>query len=70
MEQAIEPISFDWRGASAATGLSADMIMRAVRAGDLVAHYPVIDGRTVAKPLILANDLRAWIASGPTERRP
>lgn len=64
----IAPVSFDYDGASAATGISADVIRRAVRAGDLEVHYPAVDGRATAKPLILADDLREWVARGKTER--
>lgn len=64
----IEAVSFDIPGAGRATGVSSDVIRRAVNAGDLTVHYPEIDGQQVAKPLILADDLRAWVASGKTER--
>lgn len=63
MSAPIAAVSFDVQGAAAATGISVDVLRRAIRAGDLVAHYPT------SKPLILADDLRAWIASAPTERR-
>lgn len=42
-------------------GLSKDTIVRAIRAGRLVEHYPS------ATPVILVDDLRAWIESAPTE---
>lgn len=64
----IAPVSFDYNGASQATGASRDVIIRAVRAGDLPVHYPQVDGKTIAKPLILAADLQAWVARGKTER--
>lgn len=53
-------ISYDYDGAGAATGYSARTIQRAVRAGDLAAHYPA------GKPVILARDLEEWVARSPT----
>ena len=41
-------------------GLSKDTVVRAVRAGELVEHY------VSAKPVILVDDLRAWITAAPT----
>ena len=64
----IAPVSYSFAGAAAATGYSSDLIRRAVSAGDLVAHYPDVDGRQITKPVILADDLRAWVARGKTER--
>lgn len=69
LPEQIAPVSFDAFGAAAATGLSVDVIRRAVRSGDLPTHYPKIDGRQVAKPLILADDLRAWVKRGDTYRK-
>jgi hypothetical protein len=63
-------VSFDVFGAGAASGVSVDVIRRAVRAGDLPVHYPNVNGRQVNKPLILADDLRAWVERGKTERIP
>lgn len=42
-------------------GLSKDTIVRAIRGGKLQEHYPS------ATPVILVEDLRAWIESAPTE---
>jgi hypothetical protein len=66
----IAPVSFDVFGAGNASGVSVDVIRRAVRAGDLPVHYPNVNGRQVNKPLILADDLRAWVERGKTERVP
>lgn len=68
MNAPIAPISFDVFGAGAATGVSVDVIRRAVRAGDLPVHLPEVNGRQINKPLILAEDLREWVARGKTER--
>ena len=69
MTPSIAPVSYDRVGAAAATGVSPDVILRAVNAGDLPVHYPSVDGRQVAKPLILADDLRAWVERGASERK-
>lgn len=59
----ITPVSYDMTGASAASGLSAMELRRAISAGDLVVHYR---GR---KPLITHDELRAFIEALPTEKR-
>ena len=55
-------VSYSITGASAATGVSVDIIRRAIRSGHLVAHYPT------SRPVILATDLAEWIARAPMER--
>lgn len=64
----IAVVSYSIDTAVAASGLSRNVVQRAMRSGDLVVHYPNIGGEQVGKPLILAEDLRAWIAAGKTER--
>jgi hypothetical protein len=56
------PISVDYKSAAEMTGHSVDVIRRAVRAGDLTPRYPT------AKPVLLVEDLRAWVLRAPTER--
>lgn len=56
------PVSYTVQGAAEASGLSADVIRRAVKSGDLVAHYPT------SRPVILRDELEAWIKASPTER--
>lgn len=56
------PISYNLDGAAEAAGVSRKTIERAIRAGDLVAHYPT------SRPLILPEDLRRWVTSAPIER--
>lgn len=58
----VERVSYTVQEAADATGLSADVIRRAFRSGELTVHY-----RT-SRPLILRRDLEAWIESAPTER--
>lgn len=69
MRVEIQPVSYNYAGAAIATGISVDVIRRAVRAGDLAAHHPIADGRPVSRPLILAEDLHAWVAAGPAAYR-
>lgn len=61
-------VSLTLQGAADAVGVSVDVIRRAVRAGDLVAVYPRVGGRTVSRPVIRLEDLRAWVATFTTER--
>ncbi len=63
MRRDLAPISVDYTGAAAMTGVSIDVIRRAVRAGDLVPRYPT------SKPVLLVEDLRAWVLRAPTEKR-
>lgn len=65
----IKPVSYDWAGAAAATGLSVDLIRRAYRAGDLTVRYPRIAGAQVRKPVIEYAELERWISAGDTERQ-
>lgn len=64
----LAPVAYDTAGAAAAAGVSVDVIKRALRAGDIEARYPKVDGRTIAKPLIPADELRRWVEAGSTER--
>jgi hypothetical protein len=64
----IAPVSYDYAGASAATGYSVDVIGKAVKAGDLAVRYVVVDGRQLSKPVIEVDELRRWVAAGKTER--
>lgn len=56
-------ISTDIAGAITATGVRETKLREAINRGDLIVHYHD------SKPVILAEDLRDWIASLPTERR-
>lgn len=57
----IEPISVTIQQAASLTGISHDVIERAIRANALVAHYPS------SRPVILLPDLHSWLKSSPTE---
>lgn len=49
--------------AAEACGVSDSIIRRAIAKGDLVPRYPT------SKAVLLADDLRDWLESAPTERR-
>jgi hypothetical protein len=55
------PIAVTVQQAAAITGMSVDVIRRAINAKKLVAHYPT------SRPIVLVDELRAWIASSPTD---
>lgn len=59
-------ITYDVREAADATGVSMDVIRRAIRAGDLATRSPKINGRQIAKPLIPADELRRWALNEAT----
>lgn len=56
-------VSYTIAGAAKATGHSDKTIRRALADGSLVAHYPT------SRPVILADDLRAWVTAAPTQQR-
>lgn len=58
-----EQISATIPQAAEMVGLSADVIRRAIRSGELVPRYPT------SRPVILLADLRAWVESAPTSPR-
>jgi len=55
------PIAYTPKTAAEATGLSIDVIKRAIRSGDLKATRPLIDGREVAKDSIAPVALERWL---------
>ena len=65
---ALTPISCDYETAGALTGHSKDTIRRAVEAGELEPHYVNLGPRQVAKPVVMGEDLYAWVKSGAAER--
>jgi hypothetical protein len=68
MNLEIQPVSFSYETAAAATGLSADVLKRAVRSGDLTPRYPEINGRAITKPVFEREELERFIRAGKTER--
>lgn len=62
MTAPIVAVSYTFGAAAAVVGVSIDVIRAAHHAGDLIAHFPT------SRPVILADDLKAWIAATPTAR--
>lgn len=59
----MKPVSYNFPGAVAASGLSERTLRDAIADGSLTAHYV---GRKV---VIRHEDLDEWVRSLPTERR-
>lgn len=47
--------------AAEATGISADLIGKAIRAGDLATASPTVAGRVISKHVIPADELQRWL---------
>lgn len=58
-------IAYDVASAATATGVSQDVIRRAIPAGDIAATSPRVDGRQISKLLIPADELRRWALDEP-----
>ncbi len=56
-------LSFTIAEAAQSTGYSIDVIRRAVRAGDLAAVAPKVNGRNLSRPVIVATELERWLNS-------
>lgn len=54
-------IAYSVKEAAEAIGLSEDTIKRAIRAGDLEAHTPRVEGRQIARQVIRVEELDRWI---------
>lgn len=59
---ALAAVSYSLDGAAEASGIGKTNISAAIRSGELIAHY------MNSKPIVLAADLAAWVASLPTEK--
>jgi excisionase family DNA binding protein len=57
----LQPISLTVTQAAKATGISAEVLRRAMKDGKLPGHY------VTRHPVIFIEDLRAWIASAPVD---
>lgn len=55
-------ISYTIASAAESTGISTDVIRSAIKAGNLPVRYPT------SRPVILAEDLAAWVKAAPTKR--
>jgi len=60
----ITPSAFSVETAALASGVSEDIIRRAIRAGDLQISNPKVNGKPITKNLIPRADLEAWIEAG------
>jgi hypothetical protein len=60
MTAPIAAVSYNIQDAATATGVSADIIRRAIHAGNLPVRYPT------SRPVILAADLLRWVEQSPT----
>lgn len=58
-------IAYSFAQAAEATGYSYDVIRRAVNAGDIATKVGTINGRGVAKPVILRAALERWLIDRP-----
>lgn len=58
------PVAYTAKTAAEATGVSVDVIKRAIRAGDIKTSRPRVAGREIAKDLIPAAELERWATEG------
>ena len=61
-------ISYSLAEAAVAVGVSQSTLRAAYRNGELDFHYPASHSPSGGKPLILHDDLLAWVAKAPTAR--
>jgi len=59
----MSPIAFTIQTAADATGLSVDVIRRAVKSGDLAATRPTIGQRKITRDVILRAELERWLVN-------
>lgn len=59
-----DKVAYTVAEAAEATGVSEATIARAVRAGDIRATRPRVDGKPVAKYLIARAELERWASDG------
>lgn len=58
----MSPLAYNIQDAAEACGVSTEVIRRAIRSNDLPAAYPT------SRPVILADDLKAWLEAAPKSR--
>lgn len=56
-------VAYNVKDAAEATGLSVDVIKRAIKSGDLRATRPTVDGRQITKDVIPAAELARWVGA-------
>lgn len=57
----VMPVAVTLDRAAEMAGVSVETVRRAIRANRLIAHYQS------KRPVVLVDDLRAWIEAAPTE---
>ena len=57
-------LAYTRREAAESCGVSVDVIDKAIKAGDMRAVRPTIDGRKLATILIRHIELERWLAEG------
>ena len=60
----VERLAYTVEEAAEAIGVSVWTIREAIKAGDLAALSPVVNGRKQRTVRIAADELRAWLRSG------
>lgn len=61
---AVERLAYTVEEAAEAIGVSVWTIREAIKAGDLAALSPVVNGRRQRTVRVDADELRAWLRSG------
>lgn len=61
---AVERLAYTVEEAAEAIGVSVWTIREAIKAGDLAALSPVVNGRKQRTVRVDADELRAWLRSG------
>lgn len=56
------PLAYTLADGAAACGISERVLRRAIDRGDLTVRYPT------SRPVVLADELRDWLESQPSER--
>lgn len=60
-DSVIPRLAYTYADAAVATGVSIDVIRRAVRVGDLIPSYPT------SRPVLMVEELTEWLRSRPNE---
>lgn len=61
---AVERLAYTVEEAAEAIGVSVWTIREAIKAGDLAALSPVVNGRKQRTVLVDVDELRAWLRAG------
>jgi hypothetical protein len=61
----LDQLAYSRQEAARVSGYSQDTINKAVLAGELRERHPVINGRPMARGVILRADLQRWLEGNP-----